>query len=1474
MKTKFFTLLTLCLTLSTFTAKAAPAEPQLFFTGVSNAANNYFGGYLCTWTTVTENGNTFGRFTRPSGASLTYGPQWGYVDLVSVPTQQTYPYAIAGGNLTFGTNQAANWEYITVRMRKNTSGSPQINLQSQTQNLSITSATSVVVGEWVSYLFDVTATSGTSYKMLTVIPDKDNAACTADIDDVYATNAPLTVTTTVNDASMGSVSGGGSYPTANSAILTATPKTGYRFVNWTNTATSAEVSTATTYTYALSGGTIGLQANFVAGYTIAATSNDVAKGTVAGAGGFDGSAPISLTASVVSGNRLIGWVENGTLVSTDLVYTFTPASNRTLVAYFGVSSTNYTSTAPAALTYAYGTTGDTGAKGSFAIDYLGTGDVTVTLPSTPSYEISLTDGSGYTNGPITLTANGSSNVPYTTIYVRLKDGLGFAASYANTVNITPTTGSVATISLTGSVSKKTIFLNTTKVRRYNGTTATSGLSGSLIGIVGSDNVTLTGSGTYNTAAVGTFKTVTVGLTGSSSANYSCSIIGHILAKWLNVGISSPSSKVYSATTAATYSGTLTSIPAAEVYAAGTENDGKPYTTETVTLSGSSVTAAAYNNLNVINAYQIVYTGITIGGAQAANYTFAYPSTITPKALTVTTANKEYDGATTATTTLNGKLSADNATVSLNGSLAFANANVGTSKAVSIATPLSLTGTVVGIYATNYSLTQPSGLTANITAKALTITSPIAANKVYDGTATTTISGLTGKVGSDDVALTGTFADANVGTAKSVTASLTGTANGNYSASLPTGLTANITVKPLTLPDAAATSKIYDGTNAAVITGTLTGKVGSEDVSFNGTGTFADANVANGISVSSTSSLTGSASGNYSLTQPTGLTANITSLGLTVSSPSATSKSYDGNANIAVSGTLLTPIGGDDVSLNTTGTVTNANIGTGKTVTVSLSGAKAGNYSLTQPSGLVANITPASANSTGGNISTSGFTVQDLANTNITVTSGELVIDQNSSIHGIAVNSGAKLSLNSGSTLSTGALTLDNNGTGHGTFVDANSNGGLTVTGSTTVNQYLGAARNWYISSPISNATAPSGYTYYKYHEAGDNENLTPLYTTAYWENIGATPSLTTGTGYVANLASGTATYSLTGTLNTGEVPLTLSRSGALLPGFNLVGNPYPSFLDISTLASNSDLVPTYWVRSKNGSYVFDTYNIPGGISTGLSGFEVTSKIAPMQAFWLRVKSGSSSASVVFTNAMRAHQDDTNNKFRITNALKQQVLRLQVSNGISTDETVLYTNSAASNDFDVYDSQKMSSSNISIPEIYTLVDGEHLTINGLNSIPYEVELPLGFTSGQSNTFNFKATQFSNFDAGTRILLKDYADINNPVITDLTDGSSYSFTTDITNNNTNRFTLTFKAPSVATGFNPESNTNVWISAKNGQIVVNGVTNGATLEVFNAVGQKVISRNLTGLSVQPNNLPAGAYMVKVTYGGKSITRKIILD
>ncbi len=46
-------------------------------------------------------------------------------------------------------------------------------------------------------------------------------------------NESYQVTTTVNDANMGTVSGGGAYKSCTQATLTATPKDGYRFINWT-----------------------------------------------------------------------------------------------------------------------------------------------------------------------------------------------------------------------------------------------------------------------------------------------------------------------------------------------------------------------------------------------------------------------------------------------------------------------------------------------------------------------------------------------------------------------------------------------------------------------------------------------------------------------------------------------------------------------------------------------------------------------------------------------------------------------------------------------------------------------------------------------------------------------------------------------------------------------------------------------------------------------------------------------------------------------------------------------------------------------------------------------------------------------------------------------------------------------------------------------------------------------------------------
>jgi hypothetical protein len=209
-------------------------------------------------------------------------------------------------------------------------------------------------------------------------------------------------------------------------------------------------------------------------------------------------------------------------------------------------------------------------------------------------------------------------------------------------------------------------------------------------------------------------------------------------------------------------------------------------------------------------------------------------------------------------------------------------------------------TLTGTDAGNYTLVQPTALTANITAASVAVTGVAivigvtAQNKVYDGTLNATLTGgsVTG-VGSDAVSLvttgaTGTFATKDVGNGKAVTASgytLTGIDALNYTLVQPTGLTANITPASLSITGVTAQNKVYDATLSATLTGGSVTGLGSDVVSLvttGATGSFATKDVGNGKAVTASGyTLTGTDAGNYTLVQPTGLTANITPVVYTV-----------------------------------------------------------------------------------------------------------------------------------------------------------------------------------------------------------------------------------------------------------------------------------------------------------------------------------------------------------------------------------------------------------------------------------------------------------------------------------------------------------------------------------------------------------------------------------------------------------------
>ena len=186
-----------------------------------------------------------------------------------------------------------------------------------------------------------------------------------------------------------------------------------------------------------------------------------------------------------------------------------------------------------------------------------------------------------------------------------------------------------------------------------------------------------------------------------------------------------------------------------------------------------------------------------------------------------------------------------------------------------------------------------------------------------------------------------------------------------------GVTANITPSSLVITGVTAQNKVYDATlNATLTGGSITG-LGSDVVNLvtsGATGTFADKNVGNGKAVTASGyTLSGADARNYTLVQPTGLTANITPASLVIAGVTAQNKVYDTTLSATLTGGTLTGLGSDVVNLvttNATGSFADKNVGIGKAVTASgytITGGDAGNYTLVPPTGLTANITPVTHN---------------------------------------------------------------------------------------------------------------------------------------------------------------------------------------------------------------------------------------------------------------------------------------------------------------------------------------------------------------------------------------------------------------------------------------------------------------------------------------------------------------------------------
>ncbi len=210
---------------------------------------------------------------------------------------------------------------------------------------------------------------------------------------------------------------------------------------------------------------------------------------------------------------------------------------------------------------------------------------------------------------------------------------------------------------------------------------------------------------------------------------------------------------------------------------------------------------------------------------------------------------------------------------------------------------------------------------------------------------------------------GSFNNKDVGTAKpvSVTYTLSGSAAGNYAAPAAGSLSADITAISLTITGSSAADKVYDGSTAATISaGTVSGILGNDDVAVAAAGSFNNKDVGTAKPVSVTYTLSGSAAGNYTAPAAESLSADITAVSLTITGSSAADKVYDGSTAATISaGTVSGILGNDDVAVAAAGSFNNKDVGTAKpvSVTYTLSGSAAGNYTAPAAESLSADINP-------------------------------------------------------------------------------------------------------------------------------------------------------------------------------------------------------------------------------------------------------------------------------------------------------------------------------------------------------------------------------------------------------------------------------------------------------------------------------------------------------------------------------------
>lgn len=505
---------------------------------------------------------------------------------------------------------------------------------------------------------------------------------------------------------------------------------------------------------------------------------------------------------------------------------------------------------------------------------------------------------------------------------------------------------------------------------------------------------------------------------------------------------------------------------------------------------------------------------------------------------------------------------------------------------------------------------------------------------------------------------------------------------------------------------------------------------------------------------------------------------------------------------------------------------------------------------------------------------------------LVIANGDATINTNTTCNSVIINPGAGLNINTGITLTvTNGVKLESSSTSYSSLIlDGSIIGIIDYERHVNINGSGETGNNDLVSAPLTGqafdefATAnPNILNNGSLYLFGPFDKVTGEYLT--WSGT-ETATLSAGVGYRA-ATSDNSVVTFTGTAENSIITNNIQNSGPTEHEWNLVGNPYPSYLsvqdflnhEVDTNVSNLSLMDV----GTAAIYGYDGSALDGWIIYNLANTTSSTKIAPGQGFFVSADVTKTGLyDLEFSPSMR--RTGSGDDFIAGRNAELIYLALNISSSNSSYATDFYFNSNASEGFDVgYDAEIWGGTAPDFGIYSHLVQenlGQPMALQTLNTTNLEeISIPLGVHANQGEQITFSIAD-TTLPTSVNVYLEDV--VANTFT--LLNNSDYILTPTTALSGTGRFFLHIATDALALGEFHLNTLNIYSIQSNRSIVVEGVLQNETNAIFyDILGRKVMQEGLdTSLTknvLSAHELSSGIYVVELHNDNQKVSQKVIL-